>query len=76
MAEDNGKGQTLSVALRHYRIKQVAELLAVSVREVWRLVARGELAAPLKIGRCSVWTESDIINLQTRLQLQREGRSV
>jgi len=60
---------------RHYRVKQVAELLNVSVREVWRLVARGELPPPVKIGRCSVWFESDIVEFQMQLRGQRERRA-
>lgn len=62
-------------AERHYRVKQVAELLNVSVREVWRLVARGELPPPVKIGRCSVWFESDIVEFQMQLRGQRERRA-
>ena len=73
MANDNGKAQKMnSRAERQFRIKQVAEMFTVSVREVWRLVARGELARPVKIGRCSVWFESDIVELQARLRTQRE----
>lgn len=64
-----------SGAERHYRVKQVAEFLNVSVREVWRLVARGELPPPVKIGRCSVWFESDIVEFQMQLRAQRERRA-
>lgn len=59
-------------AVRQYRARQVAELLSVSVREVWRLVATGQLPAPAKIGRCSVWLDSDISEFQERLRAQRE----
>jgi len=31
-------------AERQFRVKQIAEMFTVSVKEVWRLVARGELA--------------------------------
>ena len=65
----------MSVALRQYRVHQVAALLGISVREVWRLVAAGELAQPAKIGRCCVWFESDITEFQARLRVQRERRS-
>ena len=63
-------------AERQFRVTQLAEMFTVSVREVWRLVARGELAQPVKIGRCSVWFESDVIELQTRLRAQRERKTV
>ena len=73
MANDNGKAQEMNNrAERQFRVKQLAEMFTVSVREVWRLVARGELAQPVKIGRCSVWFESDIVELQARLRVQRE----
>jgi predicted DNA-binding transcriptional regulator AlpA len=42
-------------ALRLYRAVDVAEVLTLSVREVWRLVAEGMLPPPVKIGRCFVW---------------------
>jgi len=63
-------------AERQFRVKQLADMFTVSVREVWRLVARGELAQPVKIGRCSVWFESDIVDFQARLQTQRQRRAV
>jgi predicted DNA-binding transcriptional regulator AlpA len=65
----------MSAALRQYRVREVAELLSLSVRNVWRLVAEGKLAPPAKIGRCSVWFESDIIEFQMQLRAQRERRA-
>lgn len=62
-------------AARQYRVGGVAEFLSLSVREVWRLVARGDLAPPMKIGRCAVWFESDIIEFQMRLRAQRERKA-
>lgn len=64
-----------NAAERHYRVKQIGELLNVSVREVWRLVARGELPPPVKIGRCSMWFESDMVKFQMQLRAQRERRA-
>jgi predicted DNA-binding transcriptional regulator AlpA len=61
--------------LRQYRVRNVAELLTVSEREVWRLVAKRQLAPPAKIGRCSVWFESDISEFQARLREQRERKA-
>jgi len=61
--------------VRLYRVDQVSDLLGISVREVWRLVAKRDLAAPLKIGRCSVWPQSDIAEFQTNLRAQRERRA-
>jgi len=65
----------MSTVVRQYRVHEVAQLLGVSVREVWRLAAARKLAAAAKIGRCSVWFESDIIEFQMRLRSQRERRA-
>jgi predicted DNA-binding transcriptional regulator AlpA len=62
----------MASVLRQYRVREVANVLSLSVREVWRLVARQELTPPVKIGRCSVWFESDITDFQARLLTQRE----
>jgi predicted DNA-binding transcriptional regulator AlpA len=64
----------MASVLRQYRVREVAQLLSLSVREVWRLVAKEELTPPVKIGRCSVWFESDIADFQARLLSQRERR--
>ena len=61
-----------SGAMRQFRVKQVAEFLSLSVREIFRLVAEGSFPPPIKIGRCSIWFESDIIEFQMRLRAQRE----
>ena len=61
-------------AFRLYRVRDVAELLTLSVREVWRLVAKGILPQPVKIGRCSVWFDSDISEFEKRLREQRERK--
>ena len=64
-----------SQAERHFRVKQVAEFLSLSVREIFRLVAEGSFPPPIKIGRCSIWFESDIIEFQMRLRSQRERKA-
>lgn len=65
----------MSNAVRQFRVGDVAEFLGISVRKIWRLVAQGELAPPVKIGRCAVWFESDIVEFQMRLRAQRERRA-
>jgi len=62
-------------AVRQFRVNQVAEFLSLSVREIWRLVAEGSFPPPIKIGRCSIWFESDIIEFQMRLRTQRERKA-
>ena len=63
-------------AVRQFRVNHVAEFLSLSVREIWRLVAEGSFPPPIKIGRCSIWFESDIIEFQMRLRTQRERKTV
>jgi excisionase family DNA binding protein len=46
----------------------VAALLNVSLRQVWRMRAARELPAPVRIGKRAVrWREADIINYLERL---------
>jgi len=47
--------------LRLITVEKVAELLAVSTRHVWRLVATGRLPAPVRLGRRSArWRPGDL----------------
>lgn len=41
-------------------VREVATILKVSTRSVWRLVAREELPQPLRAGRSVRWRLSDI----------------
>lgn len=34
---------------------QLAEMLAISVRHVWRMKSSGKLPAPIKMGSCVRW---------------------
>ena len=42
-------------------VKELAGLLKVSVRSVWRLRSAGKLPEPIKIGRSVRWLEQDIV---------------
>jgi len=54
--------ETIPVAEdRLLRVGEVARLLTVSPRTVWRLTADGELAYPLEIGGSRRWRESDVL---------------
>lgn len=41
-------------------LKDVADLLGICTRTVWRLVQRGELPRPVKIGAASRWVYSEL----------------
>lgn len=46
-------------------VKEVAALLCMSVRSVWRFASSGQLPAPIRIGggRCVRWRLSDLTTL-------------
>lgn len=52
-------------------IKQVASMFDISQRAVWRLVAKGELPSPVKVGKLSKWFISDIDSIFEKLKSQR-----
>ena len=61
------KKQMLTVA-------QVARLLAVCGRTIRRLVAAGELNAPVHVGRASRWLASDVLEYQEKLVMRRDQK--
>ena len=46
--------------MRLLRVEQVAEVLGISKRTVWRLVSGGQLPQPVAIGRCKRWKQADV----------------
>lgn len=41
-------------------VREVATILGISTRSVWRLVSRSELPQPIRFGRNVRWRASDI----------------
>ncbi|MDQ8195027.1 helix-turn-helix domain-containing protein [Coraliomargarita sp. SDUM461004] len=54
-----------------HSMKSVANRISLSVREVYRLIAKGELPKPVKVGRASRLFESDIQTYLERLKANR-----
>ncbi len=52
-------------------VHEVAGLLAIDERTVWRRVADGSLPKPVKIGGAARWFASDIATFQQRLREER-----
>lgn len=52
-------------------LRYVAARLGLSVRAIYRLVARGDLPKPVKVGGATRFFESDIENYFRTLQSQR-----
>ena len=52
-------------------LTQVAEMLDISIREVHRLIAAGELPKPVKIGRLSKLLLSDVLAYIEKLKSVR-----
>ena len=55
-------------------VKRVAEHFDMSIRGVWRAVARGDLVPPIKIGRCARWSVADVQRFE-RILLSRRGNA-
>lgn len=51
----------------------VAINLNISVRGLHRVIARGDLPPPVKIGKCSRLFESDLIAFKERLKSSRQN---
>ena len=47
-------------ASRMINVREVATILSISPRSVWRLVSRRELPQPLRFGRTVRWRLADI----------------
>jgi excisionase family DNA binding protein len=41
-------------------VRDVAAMLSVSTRQVWKLTASGKLPEPVRLGRSVRWRESDL----------------
>ena len=55
-------------------VREVAELLGVNARTVWRMAQRGEIPAPIRLGERVVrWRLSD---LREHLDRKAEGKNV
>ena len=54
-------------------MKDAAARLSVSIRTIYRLVALGELAAPVKVGRASRMPASDLDRYIERLKSKRSA---
>lgn len=53
-------------------IREAAQTLGVSVRALYRLIASGELPAPLKIGKASRMSMTEIHAYIERLKAERD----
>lgn len=66
-----------SIVPRMINVREVASILSVSTRSVWRLVAAGELPKPARFGRSARWRLADIeacIEARTEANGRGQGR--
>jgi excisionase family DNA binding protein len=55
-------------------VREVAEILSISTRSVWRLVADGELPQPIRFGRNVRWRLTDIeVWIEARASMNQNG---
>lgn len=59
-AEKSLERQATTGGDRLLGVRDVANRLGVSTRQVWKLVRLGRLPAPVRLGRSVRWRESDI----------------
>lgn len=50
------------------RLKQILEILPVGRTKFYAMVASGEIAKPLKLGRCSLWRKADIQETLSKIE--------
>lgn len=48
-------------------VGEVAEMLGVSSRHVWKLTAMGKLPQPIRLGRSARWLRDDLLAALRRL---------
>ena len=62
-----------SLSSRMIDVREVATILKISTRSVWRLVSRGELPQPIRLGRNVRWRCSDIDRwIETKINDSRQ----
>lgn len=63
-----------SIAPRMINVREVAAILSISTRSVWRLVAAGELPQPIRFGRNVRWRLEDVEAwIEARASGERNG---
>jgi len=67
------KAESDAVSERLISLDTVAEYLSVTKRTVYRLIAKGDLPQPLKVGHSVRLSVSDVTEYFERLKLQRQG---
>jgi excisionase family DNA binding protein len=65
ISETAGSNETL------LNVKEMAKRFNISVRHVYRLVARGDLPRPFRIGRCVRWSPLDVERFEAALMQRR-----
>jgi predicted DNA-binding transcriptional regulator AlpA len=55
-------------------VNEVAELLCLSKRSVWRYAATGRLPPPLRLGGVARWNASELRRFVAQLEAAREVR--
>lgn len=55
--------------------REVAQILRISERSVWRLVSEQKLIAPLRIGGSARWPKSEIQRCLQSAATERDARS-
>ena len=54
-------------------VETVSQTFGISQCGVWRGVQRGELPMPVKLGKCSRWVQSELIEAMGNLKAARNN---
>ena len=55
-------------------VGEIAMILGISTRSVWRLVARGDLPQPVQVGSARRWFESDVTAYLAKQTAKRDAK--
>jgi len=59
-----------------YSDQQLAVALAVSRATIWRMVKRGDLPAPIRLGKAARWRRDEVqVAIDRLTSAQREGEA-
>lgn len=74
LEQSSPDGNVAEVQDRLVPLPEVSKLLSVCGKTVLRLVAVGELAAPVKVGKANRWCQSELTAYLEKIKATRNSR--
>lgn len=60
VARNNGAGQAGANSPKLLKVAEVAYIVSISTRTLWRLVSAGKFPQPMRIGGSTRWRAADV----------------